>query len=115
MTERLIDSPGLFGLGVGTATYGDIKCEICNTMYNEGNDERGDYNGDAVRNTTFAGLEVCECCFAAIETSVINHMPQILQWYAELLRTKRKNLELDEARLYNLCLELLKRDDDDSE
>ena len=37
--SRAIDSVGLFGLGVGIATCGDITCAFCGKRYNDGADD----------------------------------------------------------------------------
>ena len=89
---RYDDSPELFGCGIGTSTCGDIECDMCGTLYNQGNDEAEDYDGDSVLHTTFAGLQVCECCFARVENEVLYRMPYILPWYKKILTAKNARL-----------------------
>jgi len=89
----------LFGTGVGTATCGDIKCDFCGTLHNEGNDAAEDYDGDSVSWTSFAGLTVCECCFPKIEQEVYRRMDDILVWYRRVQDRKRKRLEKTEELL----------------
>jgi len=96
---RREDSPELFGCGVGHGTYGDITCGICGRKWNEGENERGVYDNDSIGVTYFAGLEVCECCFEAIETEVFNRMPDILTWFRRIVEKKKKNIENAEKAL----------------
>lgn len=89
---RYDDSPDLFGAGVGAGTTGDIKCGICGTLYNEGNDERQDYNGDSTLWTVFAGLTVCDCCFEAVESEVLSRMKYILPWFIKILNRQKESV-----------------------
>lgn len=91
--NRIEDTLGLFGAGMGTSTYGDIQCDVCGKKYNEGEDERGVYNGDSVSEAHFAGMTVCECCFGAIEQGVLQHMGDILPWYRRYLVRQKTLLE----------------------
>lgn len=96
---RYEDTPELFGDGMGIGTYGDIKCDICGTVHNEGEDDRGVYDGDSVGHTDFAGLTVCECCFERIENEVLHRMPSILKWYRRILNKRRERLNRIECDL----------------
>lgn len=93
------ETPELFGSGCGAGTCGDIRCEICGTLYNEGNDEAEDYSGDSELHTTFAGLTVCHCCFEKVEAEVLHRMPDILAWYHRILDKQKKELAGDEQAL----------------
>jgi hypothetical protein len=93
---RFIDGNELFGVGMGYSTCGDLKCDICKTMYNEGNDKTESYNGDSVIYTDFAGLTVCYDCFEAIENEILHRMPDILKWYRKIIKARQKNI--DEAK-----------------
>lgn len=93
------DTPELFGVGVGTGTCGDMRCGICGTLYNEGEDERAIYDRDSVLHTDFAGLDVCECCFEAIETEILRRIQNILPWYRGLLNAERRHLRAAEKQL----------------
>ncbi len=99
---RYEDTPELFGGDCGSGTYGDITCGICQTAYNQGADEKGDYNGDSVTWTSFAGLDICNCCFEKIENEVLGRMGQILPWYKRLLLARRKSLEKHEQDCKNV-------------
>ena len=97
--SRFDDSPELFGVGSGTATCGTIRCGICGTTYNEGADNEECYDDNAsVLHTTFAGVEVCECCYEAVEKEVLSRMNSILQWYSRIVTAKEKALQ--ESRKY---------------
>jgi hypothetical protein len=76
--SRFIDSPGLFGRGIGYSTCGDFTCAVCG-VYNEG------YDKEAILVDTFAGLEICGDCFEKIEREILRRMPDILQWYKKIL------------------------------
>ena len=82
---RYEDTPELFGNGAGFSTGGDIKCDICGYLHNEGEDEKEEYNGEFVCHTNFAGLTVCECCYERIESEVLSRMEDILPWYRRIL------------------------------
>ena len=84
------DSPELFGYGCGSGTYGEIMCEWCGTIHNEGCEDDRD-GGRSVRFTDFAGKLVCDCCFAAIEEEVIHRLPHILPWAKRILTAERDN------------------------
>lgn len=102
---RFEDSPNLFGGGSGSGTCGDIKCQFCGTLYNEGNDEAESYGRDSVTETDFAGLTVCECCFEKIEIEILHRMPDIMSWYRRILEARRKRLSEDEAG-FDLLIDL---------
>jgi hypothetical protein len=87
---RFEDTPELFGVGMGVSTCSDLICNICHNHYNEGNDKTGDYDGDSVLYTDFAGLVVCYACFEAIEKEILHRMPDILSWYKRILDSKTK-------------------------
>jgi hypothetical protein len=91
---RFIDSPELFGRGVGISTCGDFTCAICGMKHNQGNDKTEDYDGESIPVTTFAGVEVCGDCFEKIENEILRRMPDILQWYKKILerRAELKNV-----------------------
>jgi hypothetical protein len=104
MSDRFEDTPELFGEGLGTSTYGDIKCNICGKLYNKGEDERGVYGvesegGESVTHTTFAELTVCYCCFAKIENEVLRRMGSILSWYRRILDKQAERLRESNEKL----------------
>lgn len=92
--ERIEHTPGLFGRGLGTSTYGDITCEVCGKSYNEGADEKEDYTGDSIGEARFGDITVCECCFGKVENAVLQHMGDILPWYRRYLEGRKAALEL---------------------
>jgi hypothetical protein len=90
------DSQGLFGLGIGGSTCAEIKCDVCGTIHNKGCDPDADRNpteGDWVKNTQFAGMTVCFCCYEKIENAVLSRIDDIIPWYRDLLKAQRKILE----------------------
>jgi hypothetical protein len=101
MPDRFEDTPELFGEGLGTSTYGDIKCNICGKLYNK--DELGFHGGseggESVTHTTFAGLTVCYCCFAKIENEILRRMDSILSWYRRILDKRTEQLRESNKRL----------------
>ncbi|KKM16617.1 hypothetical protein LCGC14_1684040 [marine sediment metagenome] len=94
---RFEDTPNLFGYGAGSGTYGDFECQMCSTIYNEGEDEKGTYDGDSIGWTTFAGMQICKHCFGKIEKEVLHRMSDILPWYKRILAARKEHLE--EAQL----------------
>jgi len=103
--DRFEDTPGLFGAGVGIGTFGDIKCGICGSKYNQGNDENESYNGESVRYTDFAGITVCECCFGEVEREVLNRIMNIIPWYTRILKSKDNELEERRKQILDLICE----------
>jgi hypothetical protein len=85
---RFIDSPELFGGGVGISTCGCFTCAICGVKYNDGNDETENYGDESIPVTTFAGVEMCGDCFEEIENEILRRMPDILRWYKKILDRK---------------------------
>jgi hypothetical protein len=63
-----------------------------------------DYDGDgeSVRYTEFAGLQVCECCFGKIENEILRRMSDILSWYKKIVDEQKKSVENDEALLKSI-------------
>jgi hypothetical protein len=100
---RYKDTPDLFGKGVGTSTTGTVHCGLCGATWNADNeDENGniiDEGADSVRDTQFAGITVCDCCFERIEDEILRRMPNILKWFAEITAERRRLLLRDEALL----------------
>ncbi|MCE5212926.1 MAG: hypothetical protein LLG40_15395 [Deltaproteobacteria bacterium] len=90
---RILDTPELFGCGIGVSTLGDITCEICGTRYNEGADDVGCYNGESVLHTTFAGKTVCECCFEEVENEVLRRIDDIIPWFRKILNGRKNRAE----------------------
>ena len=78
--SRFEDTPALFGIGVGRSTCGDIQCEWCETLYNEGEDKRESYDNDSVRWVDFGGKIVCECCFERVEKAIFTSRRDIIPW-----------------------------------
>ena len=88
--KRFEDTPDLFGAGMGGATSGDFKCDVCGQKYNEGAAEAGDYHRrDSVGTTLFAGLDVGSCCFEAIETAVLQRADDLLPWLARIIARRK--------------------------
>lgn len=92
---RFEDSPGLFGLGMGTSTEGSIYCDLCGTTHNKEQGEEGQ-SGENLRIAHFGTFQVVECCFEALENAVAAHMGAILPWYKRLL--DQTQTELDERK-----------------
>jgi len=92
---RFEDSPDLFGVGSGVATCGDIRCEWCGLLHNEGEDERGAYDNDGVSWTQFGDKAICECCFAKIEEAVWQRRRDILPWLKRRVKALEKQLAID--------------------
>jgi hypothetical protein len=93
------NTPNLFGGGSGTSTCGDIKCGICGSLYNEGEDDRGVYDNDSVTWTSFAGMVVCDCCFEDVEKEVLARMVDIIPWYRRILE---KRMAIDRRAIRSL-------------
>ncbi len=103
---RHIESPELFGGGVGTGTSGDFTCEVCGTTYNEGADEAQDWmSRETVTHTTFAGLDVGDCCFERIEQEVEERMTDILRWLRAIVETRRADVARDARALDDIAME----------
>ena len=91
---RIIDSPGLFGVGVGGGTIGKIICEWCNKLYNQDNeDENGepiDINIPSVGFLTFAGKQICDCCYEKIENAMFYRADDFLDWLKKIEYERKK-------------------------
>lgn len=108
---RFDNSPDLFGSGVGSSTVGRITCEFCGRTYNEDNEDAAgiivDQNAESIGSTNFAGKEIADCCWEAIENEILSRMPDVLLWYARILRERRGDLQARE-RLLGDCIKALK-------
>lgn len=94
--QRHEQSPGLFGLGIGTSTSGPVTCEWCSTVHNQGIDPEGNGpDGDWVGTAAFGSLQVCECCYSEVESAVLACIDDILAWYGRILARRR---ERDQSR-----------------
>lgn len=102
---RHFDTPDLFGEGFGSGTCGDIYCDVCKTLFNEGNDKNEQYDGESVGFTNFAGLTVCDCCFERVENEVEQRMPQILVWYRAIVEKRREDVAKDVRLLDDIGLD----------
>jgi len=87
--ERFLNTPDLFGCGVGSGTRGDIECELCGEKYNQGEDKRDVCDGDYVSWTSFAGKQVCMCCFARIEEEIWRRREDVITYIALRLKVDR--------------------------
>jgi hypothetical protein len=103
--SRIFDTVNLFGVGSGASTQGEIKCEICGKVYNEGADDDEDESYDdysSVSHTMFAGMEVCECCFVEIENEILHRMSSILDWYRNIVKLREEKIKSDNEKLRGL-------------
>jgi hypothetical protein len=96
---RFEDSPELFGYGVGGGTTAVIICGICGNVYNEHRETIPDFLAESVRHTTFAGIEVCECCYEKVETEILHRMFHILKWYRKIVDARWRLVKEDDAAL----------------
>jgi hypothetical protein len=107
---RHIDSPELFGVGLGGGTAGDVTCGLCGTSYNQGADEAGDYHArDSVTTTEFAGITICDCCFERVEDEVERRMTDILRWFRVLVERRRAEVARDLKVLDEVGMERVPR------
>ncbi len=84
---RFENSPGLFGVGSGGSTSGDLLCEWCGTEYHGVSDDE-DGGEDFISHVKFGNLTVAECCFEKVERAVLFHMKDILPWFERILKHK---------------------------
>lgn len=103
MIMRYIDSPDLFGNGCGSSSCGEIICEFCGTVHNKEIDDETE--GEYIRDTNFAGLSICECCFERIENEILHRMPDILKWYKSIIDEREKRLKNDKSLLDGIMTE----------
>ncbi len=90
--SRFEDSPDLFGRNIGHGVCGEVTCGLCGTIHNEGRvDEDSFPDAYSILVTTFAEIEICECCFERVERAVFSQRMDILKW---LQRINQKNREL---------------------
>jgi hypothetical protein len=94
--SRIINEFGLFGGGFSHGTCGDLKCDWCGVVHNEGADalhaEDDSYNMDeSVSYSHFGGKIICEDCYEKFEDAMLYQMPAVLKWY----RTYLDGLKLD--------------------
>lgn len=100
---RFEDTPGLFGVGVGGGTYGDVTCDWCGTEYTGREGKDGEATGDeAISITYFGDLQIASCCFEKVEEAVLSHIDVIVPWFTRILRKKRNRLSGQEGRLKEL-------------
>lgn len=80
-----VKNPGVFGLGKCWSESGMLHCDVC----------KKDYNKDGIYTniifTQFIGITVCESCFGVVEQEVKKSMPQLLEWYDEVLLEEHRN------------------------
>ncbi len=89
-TLRFEDTPGLYGVETGGGTNCNITCEWCGKKYSDREFPDGEPKdeNDMVYFDHIFGKQVCECCFAKIESAVLKDLPRILPWYERLLRKR---------------------------
>jgi hypothetical protein len=93
---RFEDSCELFGAGMGSSTEGEVICEFCGKVYNKGiavDDDDCSF-GESVPYTTFAGKQVCYCCFEKIENEVRRRMVDIIPWFKRILDVQKEFADL---------------------
>ncbi len=93
--SRYEDGPALFGEGMGSSTGYELICEFCGTVHNKGADAENDPHseGGSVCYDTFAGKQVCDCCYEEIERAVMARMKDIiLPWYLRAIKEKGKDM-----------------------
>jgi hypothetical protein len=92
---RFEDTPELFGGGCGTGSNGDLICEFCGKTYKDREDKDGNPydSSESISITTFAGKQVCDCCFEEIENEILSRMDDIIPWFTRILKAQHKNLE----------------------
>lgn len=97
---RFEDTPGLFGVGGGGGTYGNISCEYCGTAYGNRESAEGEATADeSIGVVVFGKKQVCDCCFEEIEEAVLSHMGDILPWFLRILQTQKQRFEQREGFL----------------
>lgn len=102
--SRFENSPELFGRGSGIGCGFALDCQFCGITHNKSTDsENPNSEGDSVSFTNFAGLQVCDCCFGAIEEEVFRRMPDIIPWYIRRLKAGRIQLEEQERMAQKLA------------
>lgn len=87
--RRHEQSPGLFGVGVGGSTCGPVECGWCGSRYNAGVTDDGP-DGEWVGTAMFGRHEVCDRCFADVESAVLAYIDDILAWYGRILQRRRE-------------------------
>ena len=108
MSDRIEDSPELFGFGVGMGTLGNTECEFCGVKYEGREDEDGEplYESCSIRMTDFAGKRICECCFGKIEFEILARMPSILTWYIKIIKNKDNQIQEAKQLIDNIIKEV---------
>jgi len=102
--SRIIEDFGLFGGGFSYGTCGDLKCDWCGVIHNEGADaqhaEDDDYNLDeSVSYTYFGEKVICEHCYEEFENAMLRQMPSALKWYREYLDRRKADISQADASL----------------
>ena len=102
--SRIIDEFGLFGGGFSYGTCGDLKCDWCGVIHNEGADalhaEDDSYDmDDSVSYSHFGGKVICEYCYEAFESAMLWQMPAVLKWYRKYVDEMKKNVSQADASL----------------
>ncbi len=83
---RFEDTPELFGVGSGRGSSGELLCEMCKTVH----PDKGE-DGDSVCWTSFAGMQIAECCFEKLESEIWSRRDDLLSWLRRILEKIKAN------------------------
>ena len=92
---RYNDSPGLFGSGIGSGTFGEFKCDWCGLEYNKGACEENGYAEESVTYTYFGNLQICYLCFEIVEEAIWKQRKYVLKWMTLRLKAAKDNIDED--------------------
>lgn len=95
---RFENTPGLFGRGVGEATFKEIACDWCGTKY----PDRAYPLSESISFTKFGDLTIVECCFEKVEEAVFSRIDDIIPWFVRILLSRRQTLEQREGMIAGL-------------
>jgi hypothetical protein len=96
---RFENTTGPFGTEANHCTYGEIQCGFCRKTYHKDGE-----SDESIVIHHFGDLQVLDCCFEKLEQAVLEHMQDILPWYARLLRKRQEVLDKHRGMLRELTL-----------
>lgn len=101
---RFEDTPGLFGVGIGVSTLGDVRCEWCGKETTGRSNVQGEatQHVETIAVAHFGDKQICDCCFENVEGAVLDHIGKIVPWYLRILKAHRGRLEKDDAMMQDL-------------
>ena len=100
--SRFEDTKAPFGGSSYHTAREGFRCGWCGTHYRKSEQSMSDTG--PMHLFHFGNLEIAECCFGKLEDAIVQHMEDILPWYARLLRKRQEVLDKHRGMLRQLTL-----------